>query len=109
MKKLLGTITSGSLTEGLIMRIDPETQLETIKTGKFVSVVGTQHVFFSLITDLALEVTNPDILLYPPAEDEKLLQKLLKQKGMYATAALKPMVMLNKDNEVVPVKTVPPH
>ena len=81
MKKLLGTITSGSLTEGLIMRIDPETQLETIKTGKFVSVVGNQHVFFSLITDLALEVTNPDILLYPPAENEKLLQKLLKQSA----------------------------
>jgi uncharacterized protein len=109
VKKILGTITGGSLTEGLVMRIAPETVLETIKTGKFVSVVGTHHVFFSLITDLTLEVTNPDILLYPPAENEKLLQKLLKQKGMYATAELKPMVMLNKEKEVVPVKTVPPH
>lgn len=109
MKKLLGTITGGSLTEGLVMRIAPEAQLEAIKTGKFVSVVGAQHTFFSLITDLALEVTNQDILLYPPAENEKLLQRLLKQKGMYATAELKPMVMLTKDQEVVPVKTVPPH
>ncbi len=109
MKKLLGTVTGGSLTEGLVMRIAPETDLETIKTGKFVSVVGTHHVFFSLITDLSLEVTNQDILLYPPGEDEKLLQKLLKKQGMYATAELKPMVMLNKEKEVVPVKTVPPH
>ena len=109
MKKTLGAITGGSLTEGLVMRIAPETDLETIKTGKFVSVVGTHHVFFSLITNLTLEVTNQDILLYPPAENEKLLQKLLKQHGMYATAELKPMVMLNKEKEVVPVKTVPPH
>lgn len=91
------------------MRIAPETPLESIKTGKFVSVVGAEHVFFSLITDLTLEVTNPDILLYPPAENEKLLHKLLKKQGMYATAELKPMVMLNKNKEVVPVKTVPPH
>jgi hypothetical protein len=109
LKKILGTITGGSLTDGLVMRIAPETDLETIKTGKFVSVVGTHHIFFSLITNLTLEVTNPDILLYPPAENERILQKLLKQQGMYATAELKPMVMLNKEQEVVPVKTVPPH
>ena len=54
MKKILGHIISGSLTEGLVIRISPETPLEEIKTGKFVSIVGKHHTFFSLITDLTL-------------------------------------------------------
>lgn len=108
MKTILGTIVSGSLTEGFVMRIAPHTDLETIKTGKFVSIVGKQHKFFSMITDLSLEVTNPDILLFPPTPQEKLLTNMLQQRDMYATAVLKPMLMLN-NNEKMPVKTIPPH
>ncbi len=109
MKKLLGRVISGSLTEGFVVRINPDTDLEDIKTGKFVSIVGKQHKFFSLITDLTLEVTHPDILLFPPTSQEKLLNNLLKQRDMYATAILKPMLMLNKEQKPSPVKTIPPH
>lgn len=109
MRKPLGHILTGSLTEGFLMRITPDTDLEEIKTGKFVSIVGKQHKFFSLITDLSLEVTHPDILLFPPSKEETLLAKALRQKDIYATAQLKPMLMLNHDNEKGPVKTVPPH
>lgn len=91
------------------MRISPEANLEEIKTGKFVSVTGNQHTFFSLITDLSIEVTHPDILLFPPSEHETLLTSILKQKDIYATATLKPMLMLNKQEQPMPVKTIPPH
>ena len=109
LKRILGHIISGSLTEGLIIRIAPDIPLEEIKTGKFVSIVGKSHTFFSLITDLTIEVTHPDILLFPPTPEEKLLTSLLKQKDMYATAVLKPMLMLTKENKPSPVKTIPPH
>jgi hypothetical protein len=109
MKKALGHIISGSLTEGLTMRIAPEADLEAIKTGKFLSIVGSQHRFFSLITDLSLAVSNPDILLFPPAADEQFLSELLRQKDIYATAVLKPMLMLSSDLQPKPVKTIPPH
>lgn len=109
VKKFLGTITSGSLTDGFTMRIDPSITPEQIKTGKFVSVIGATHTFFSMITDMSLEVAHPDILLYPPTSQEKLLIQLLKQKDMYATAQLKPMLMMSKDANPSPVKTVPPH
>lgn len=105
----LGHIISGSLIEGFVMRISPQTNLEDIKAGKFVSIVGNQYKFFSLITDLSLEVTHPDILLFPPTPQEKLLTTTLKEKDVYATATLKPMLMLNKQLQPVPVKTVPPH
>ncbi len=109
MKTLLGYITSGSLTEGFTMRISHEASLESIKTGKFVSIVGTQYTFFSLITDLQLAVSNPDILLFPPTESEKLLSEVIRKKDIYATAILRPMLMLNKQHEKMPVKTIPSH
>src|ERR1700722_7698542 len=109
MKKLLGTLISGSLIEGFVMRIDHNAQLEDIKTGKFVSITGTNNTFFSLISGLSLEVTSQDILLFPPAQEEKLLNSFLKQKDVYATASLKLMLMLGKDERPMPVKTIPPH
>jgi len=109
MKKILGHILSGSLTEGLVIRINPDTPLEDIKTGKFVSITGKSHTFFSLITDLTLQVTHPDILLFPPTPEETLLNALLKQRDIYATATLKPMLMLTADNKPSPVKTIPAH
>jgi len=109
MKKLIGTIVGGSLTEGFTMRIHHTANLEDIKTGKFVSVVGQSHTFFSLITDLSLAVTHPDILLFPPTPKEKLLNTIVKQKDMYATATLRPMLMLGLDAHPMPVKTIPSH
>ncbi len=108
-KKKLGHIISGSLTEGFELRIAPDTDLETIKTGKFVSIVGRQYKFFSLITDLTLHVSHPDILLFPPSPQEKLLTSILQKKDMYATAQLKPMLMLGADEKPSPVKTIPSH
>lgn len=109
MKKLIGHVIAGSLTDGLVMRIIAQTPLETIRTGKFVSVVGNDHRFFSLITNITLEITHPDILLFPPAAHETLLTDLLQQKDMYATAELKPMIMLDATNNLLPVKTIPTH
>ena len=108
-KKQLGIITHGSLSEGLTMRIDSAISLEALKTGKFVSVVGAQHTFFSLVTDLALQVTNPEVLLYPPKESDHILTKKLAYNCMYATAQLRPMVLLDHNENVTPVKTLPPH
>jgi len=109
IRKKLGHLLTGSLTEGLQMRLNSSSCLEDVKTGKFVSIIGNQYVFFSLITDLELEVTNPDILLFPPEQDEKLLSDILKKRDIYAKVTLRPMLMLDKDNNRMPVKTIPAH
>ena len=108
MPPMIGTIISGSLSEGLVMRIAPGVPLEQIKTGKFLSIHGNKHTFFSLITDLSLHVTNPDILLFPPDVEEPLLLDMLKQRDIYATALLKPMLMV-QEKQPMPVKTIPTH
>ncbi len=109
MQKLLGIITGGSLTEGLTMRVDSQTPLEYLKTGKFVSIIGQDHRFFSLITDLQLQTTHPDISLYPPTEHEELLLSIVRKKSIFATAQLRPMIMLNNNGQLSAVKTLPPH
>ncbi|MFH1254152.1 MAG: ATP-binding protein [bacterium] len=109
MRKCLGHILSGSLVEGLAMRLGSQGSLEDIKTGKFVSIVGEHYTFFSLITDLELQVTNPDILLFPPSEDEKILTSMLKKRDIYAKVMLRPMLMLDADKHRMPVKTIPSH
>ena len=73
-----------------------------------VFIAGSRYKFFSLITDLRLEVTHPDILLFPPTAHEHLLKQALKKKDIYATANLKPMLMLTPDNTTAPVKPKPP-
>lgn len=108
-RKKLGHILAGSLVEGLVMRLDPECSLEDIKTGKFVSIVGELYTFFSLITDLELQVTHPDILVFPPTDDEPMLADLIKKNDLYAKVALRPMLMLDRQKKRMPVKTIPAH
>lgn len=108
-KQILGTIITGSLTDGLVMRVQHQVPLETLKTGKFVSIASPPYRFFSLITDLRLEVSHPDILLFPPTPQEQLLKQALSLKDIYATATLRPLVMLDARQRVLPVKTVPNH
>lgn len=109
MRKLLGTIISGSLTDGFLMRVESSVQLEELKTGRFVSIIGNRYCFFSLITDLALHVSHPDILLFPPSQEETLLHNALREKDMYATAQIRPMLMRDEHNMPMPVKTIPSH
>lgn len=109
INKKIGHIISGSLSEGLIMRLEASYPLEDIKTGKFVSIKGKTFTFFSLIMDLELEVTHPDILLFPPTETEHLLRKILKNKDIYAKIKLRPMLMLDGQKNRMPPKTLPEH
>jgi hypothetical protein len=109
MKKLIGHIISGSLSEGFVMKIHHETSINEIKTGKFVSIAHENATFFSLITDISLGVTHPDILLFPPTKQETLLSSVVRKKDIYATAHLKPMLVLHVDKTIAPVKTIPVH
>ena len=109
MSSPFGHIIEGSLSDGFIMRVVQSADLENIKSGKFVAIRGTKNLFFSLITNVRLQVSHPDILLYPPSEKELLLKSFLKRKSMYATVSLKPMIMLDQNRNSMPVKTVPPH
>lgn len=91
------------------MRLDPSYPLEEIKTGKFACVHGQHYTFFSLITDLELQVTNQDIISFPPTKQETLLHDMLSKRDIYANVKLRPMLMMDDQQGKMPVKTIPTH
>lgn len=120
MRRLLGVVTKGSLTEGLEMKLAEDCSIEDIKAGKFVVVDGDKLRFFSLITDLRLDATTPAVLQNPPDVSDDLVREVLSGTATYATVTLKPMLTTDRDEaddensiperrEPQPVKTVPPH
>ena len=111
-RKEIGTITRGSLTEGMEMRLAPHNSVEEIKAGKFVVVEGERNDFFSMITDVRLDTTSQQILVHPPARDDALMREILAGTSAYATVMLRPMLMMpraEEQAEALPVKTVPAH
>ncbi|RMH72852.1 MAG: ATP-binding protein [Gemmatimonadetes bacterium] len=110
----LGTIVRGSLTGGLEMKLNADQSVEDIRAGKFVVVHGDRHEFFSMITDVQLDSTQPQALLNPPDSRNDLLFQVLQGTTLFGTVKLKPMLMLARDeadaeHEARPVKTIPVH
>ncbi len=109
----LGVITKGSLVEGLEMKLDPAQNIEDMKAGKFAIIEGEKNDFFSMVTDMRLDATNPEILLHPPAQDDDLLRQVLSGTSTYNIVSLRPMLMMPKaagdDEGPRPVKAIPSH
>src|SRR5689334_6959172 len=104
----IGIVVAASLSEGLLVRVTQTALQSEVKSGKFVLVLGAQYTYFSLITDMQLEVSTPDILKVPPLPGS-LLHKMLLVKDIYATLSLKPMIMLDQKGKLSPVKMIPSH
>lgn len=105
--KILGNVVSGSLAEGFDIHIS-DNNLEEMRAGKFVSILGHQGRFFSLVTDLKLAVSHPDILKSPTFSCGPF-QAALAQKTTYSIAHLRPLILVDNQNKICAVKTVPAH
>ncbi|MBI1388773.1 MAG: DUF87 domain-containing protein [bacterium] len=110
----LGAVTSGSLSEGIEMRLDAGVSIEDVRAGKFVVIEGARHDFFSMITDVRLDASSASILRDPPGR-RTLLSNVLEGDHTYATISLKPMLMVERkaefkrEDDLRPVKSVPAH
>ncbi len=113
-KTQLGIITSGSLSQGLVMRLDPNSSVEDLRVGRFVVVEGQSTRFFSMLTDVSLSATNARILIKPP-EDDPFVRSVLHGSTTFGTVCVQPMLMLEKHDleknkkDLRPVKTIPAH
>lgn len=110
--RYLGLITQGSLSSGLEMRLDSKNSVEELRVGRFVVVEGKNTRFFSMLTDVCLSVSNPQIMSFPPENDPFVLE-VLSGTSTYGTVKLTPMLMLERESSeepgLKPVKTVPSH
>src|SRR5687767_323568 len=51
----LGVVVGGSLTKGLDVKLDRETEIEDLAVGRYVVVRGKQKRFFCMVTDVVLD------------------------------------------------------
>ncbi len=107
----LGIVVGGSLSEGLRVRLDRSAVVEGMAVGRYVVVHGqTGRRFFSLITDVALDATNPAIEKTPPETSDPFLTQVHQGTSTFGRLAVSPMLVLDREaEEPKPVKTVPAH
>ena len=115
----LGMVLSGSLAEGMEVRLDPDTPIEEIKVGAFVNIQGKRSRFFAVVTDVALGSTDPTLKLTPPDVSNPYVAEVVSGTAAFGTITVEPMLTLGVDQLDMadggmadgpqPAKTVPPH
>ena len=107
----LGIVVGGSLSQGLEVKLDPQTIIEGLAVGRYVVIHGqTGRRFFSLISDIALDAINPLVEKTPPDTSSPFLARVHQGTTTFGRVHVTPMLVLEKGAvEPKPVKTVPAH
>ena len=108
----LGIVVGGSLSSGLQVKIDPRFSMEKLAVGRYVVIRGrqTNRRFFGIVTDIALDATNPDIVRRPPDLSEDFVLEVYGSEVAFGTLNVSLMLMLDEEQaEPCPVKTIPSH
>ena len=111
----LGMVVSGSLTEGMEIRLDSDTSIEDIKVGMFVNIQGQHMRFFGVVTDVALASMDPALPSSPPDVSNPFIARVVSGTAAYGTITVEPMLTLGGGDSVMgqdepqPAKTIPPH
>jgi len=106
----LGQVISGSLSHGLEVKLDVSAPLEDIVVGRYITIEGERLKFFGMITDVALDNTNPQIEKTPPDVSDPFLREIYLGATVFGRIHVSPMLVLDKETEEPrPVKTIPSH
>ncbi|MBV8887760.1 MAG: ATP-binding protein [Chroococcidiopsidaceae cyanobacterium CP_BM_RX_35] len=95
--KPLGSVTQGSLSQGLEVRLHPDVSVEDMRVGKFLVVEGVRSRFFCMLTDVALGTSSTRIAANPPNPDDDFLREVLAGSGTFGTVNLTPMLMFTPE------------
>ena len=106
----LGMVIGGSLSAGLDVKLDRAIAIEELAVGRYVVARGRRARFFCMITDVALDSTNPLVAKQPPDVSDPFLAQIYQGTTTFGTVHLSPLLLLEDDKlEPKPVKTVPEH
>ena len=108
----LGVVTDGGFAAGLTVRLH-DAHAETLQVGSFVVVDGDRNRYFSLVADLQLRVTDPNVASDPPVSSP-LLRAALQGIHTYVAAEIRPSLVIedvggDKPSAPRPARTVPSH
>jgi uncharacterized protein len=105
----LGVVVGGSLSKGLEVKLDQHTQIEDLAVGRYVVVRGARKRFFCMLTDISLDNTNPAIKSDPPDLTDPFLREIYAGTAAFGTINVVPMLTIDQDGSILPVKTIPSH
>ncbi len=106
----LGVVTGGSLSRGLDIKLDPQTDIEELAVGRYVVVRGRRHRFLCMVTDIGLSSTNSQIALTPPdIRANPYLEDVYRGTTAFGTVHVAPMLVIKEDGKIGPVRTIPAH
>ncbi len=106
----LGIVVSGSLTKGIEVRLDADVSVEEMAVGRFVTIEGQRRRFFGVLTDVALQHSDPRMAAAPPEVSDPFIAGVLSGATSYGTIHIVPyLACAAGDDAPVPAKTVPPH
>jgi DNA helicase HerA-like ATPase len=108
----LGVVVGGSLSKGLVVKLDREQPIEELAVGRYIVVHGTNKRFFCMVTDISLNSTNPGIQSDPPeVYTDPFLRAIYSGTAAYGTIHVQPMLSIDEEdaNKPKPVKTIPSH
>ncbi len=110
----LGVIVSGSLSKGLVVKLDIGVPIEELAVGRYVVVHGINKRFFCMITDVLLDNPNPDIQSAPPDFSDPFLVAVYGGTAAYGKVNVQPLLSIDEEadgslSKPKPVKTIPGH
>jgi len=106
----LGMVVGGSLSKGLDVKLDRTADIESTAVGRYVVIEGKSRRFFSMITDVSLDATDPRLAKLPPDVDDDFTREVMLGTSAFGLLHVAPMLMLEQGaDEPRPVKTVPGH
>lgn len=114
-RQRLGLVVGGSLSEGLDVKLDvgalPGGIIEDMAVGRYLVIEGTTgRKFFSIVTDIALDSSNPDLAKSPPDPDDSFTAGIYASELAFGRLQVAPMLLLEEGSDTPkPVKTVPAH
>ena len=97
----LGMVVSGSLTEGMEVRLDSSTSIENIKVGTFVSIQGQRMRFFGVVTEVALKAMDQTMVTSPPDVSNPFIAKVISGTAAYGTITVEPMLTIGGGDNIL--------
>ncbi|MDX2160841.1 MAG: ATP-binding protein [bacterium] len=106
----LGVVVGGSLSKGLVIKLEAQQSIEELAVGRYIVVHGENKRFFCMITDIVLDNTNPEIQSIPPDISDPFLRDIYQGTAAFGKIHAQPMLVIdNADGKPRPVKTIPGH
>ncbi|HZY41973.1 MAG TPA: ATP-binding protein [Anaerolineae bacterium] len=106
----LGIVVGGSLSKGLEVKLDRAASIEDTAVGRYVVIEGQARKFFSMITDVQLDATDPRLAKTAPDMSDDFIRDVMIGTSTFGLLHVSPMLVLEDGaTEPKPVKTVPGH